>query len=66
VKLLLAEQRERIDLQFRLINMMAEMVRTRHQIAQEQKKSLRDAIEKVLTGVGVPLWIGVGNRMASN
>ena len=57
---LLAEQPERIDLHFEAANIIARLVKTRYQITKEQKKSLKEAIQKVLTEVAVPLGVGVG------
>jgi hypothetical protein len=62
---LLEEQPERIDLHFEAANMIARLVRTRYQITKEQKKSLREAIQKVLTEVAVPLGVGIGIKVAS-
>ena len=57
---LLAEQPERIDQHFQAANIIARLVKTRYQITREQKKSLKEAIQKVLTEVALPLGIGVG------
>jgi hypothetical protein len=38
-------------------NTIARLVRTRYQISKEQKKSLKQAITKVLTEIAVPLGI---------
>ncbi|NWF78226.1 MAG: hypothetical protein HXY36_06530 [Chloroflexi bacterium] len=62
---LLAEQPERIDLHFEAANIIARLVKTRYQITKEQKKSLKEAIQKVLTEVAVPLGVGVGVKMVS-
>jgi hypothetical protein len=62
---LLEEQPERIDLHFEAANIIARLVRTRYQITREQKKSLKDAIQKVLTEVAVPLGVGIGIKAAS-
>ena len=62
---LLEEQPERIDLYFEAANIIARLVRTRYQITREQKKSLKEAIQKVLTEVAVPLGIGIGIKVAS-
>lgn len=51
---------DRIDLQLEAANTIARLIRTRYQISQEQKKSLKESIHKVLTEVAVPLGIGVG------
>jgi len=62
---LLEEQPERIDLHFEAANIIARLVRTRYQITKEQKKSLKEAIQKVLTEVAVPLGVGIGIKVTS-
>jgi CRISPR/Cas system CSM-associated protein Csm2 small subunit len=62
---LLEEQPDRIDLHFEAANVIARLVKTRYQITKEQKKSLKEAIQKVLTEVAVPLGVGVGVKLAS-
>jgi hypothetical protein len=62
---LLEEQPERIDLHFEAANIIARLVRTRYQITKEQKKSLKEAIQKVLTEIAVPLGVGIGIKVAS-
>jgi len=62
---LLEEQPERVDLHFEAANIIARLVRTRYQITKEQKKSLKEAIQKVLTEVAVPLGVGIGIKAAS-
>jgi hypothetical protein len=62
---LVEEQPERTDLHFEAANIIARLVRTRYQITKEQKKSLKEAIQKVLTEVAVPLGVGVGIKVAS-
>jgi len=62
---LLEEQPERIDLHFEAANIIARLVRIRYQITKEQKKSLKEAIQKVLTEVAVPLGVGIGIKTAS-
>jgi len=62
---LLQEQPERIDLHLEAANIIARLVRTRYQITREQKKSLKEAIQKVLTEIAVPLGVGVGIKVAS-
>ena len=59
------EQPERIDLHFEAANIIARLVKTRYQITKEQKKPLREAIQKVLTEVAVPLGVGVGAKLVS-
>jgi hypothetical protein len=61
---LLEEHPERIDLHFEAANIIARLVRTRYQITKEQKKSLKEAIQKVLTEVAVPLGVGIGIKAA--
>ena len=51
---------DRIDLHLEAANTIARLIRTRYQISKEQKKSLKEAIHKVLTEVAVPLGIGIG------
>ena len=62
VKLLeLAEQHpDRLDLHIKAATAIARLVEARYQINSKQKRSLKDAITKVLTEVAVPLGIGVG------
>ena len=62
---LLAEQPDRIDLHFEAANIIARLVRTRYQITKEQRKSLKEAIQKVLTEVAVPFGAGVGGKILS-
>ena len=62
---LLENYPDRIDLQVDIASAIARLVRTRYQISKEQKKSLKEAIAKVLTEVAVPLGIGVGIKVAS-
>ena len=54
---------ERVDLHLQAANTIARLVRTRYMISKEQKKSLKDAIAKVLTEVAVPLGVGVVKGM---
>jgi hypothetical protein len=61
---LLEEQPERIDLHFEAANIIARLVKTRYQITKEQKKSLKEAIQKVLTEIAVPLGVGLGIKAA--
>jgi len=62
---LLEEQPERSDLHFEAANIIARLVKTRYQITKEQKKSLKEAIQKVLTEVAVPLGVGMAIKAAS-
>lgn len=54
---ILAEHPERADLCFEAANTIARLVRIRYQITKEQKNALKDAIEKVVTDIAVPLGI---------
>ena len=49
-----------VDLQIRLANTIARMLRTRYQLGKDQKKPLREAIANVLKEVAAPLGVGVG------
>ena len=64
LKELVEKQPDRIDLHFEMANIIARLVKTRYQISKEQKKSLKEAIAKVLTEVAVPLGIGIGIKAA--
>lgn len=55
---------DRIDLHLEAANTIARLVRTRYQISKEQKKSLKEAIGKVLSEVAAPLGIGIGIKVA--
>jgi len=57
---LVENEPDRIDLQLEAANTIARLVRTRYQISREQKRSLKEAIAKVLTEVAAPLGVGVG------
>jgi hypothetical protein len=48
---------ERFDLHLVAANTIARLVRTRYSITREQKKTLREAITKVLTDIAVPLGL---------
>jgi Ni,Fe-hydrogenase maturation factor len=61
---LLAERPERIDLHFEAANIIARLVKTRYQISKEQKKSIREAVQKVLTELAIPVGVGVGIKAA--
>ncbi|MFO7773196.1 MAG: hypothetical protein R6V59_04570 [Dehalococcoidia bacterium] len=62
---LVREEPERIDRQFEAANIIARLLKTQYQITREQKKSLGEAVQKVLTEVAVPLGIGVGIKVAN-
>jgi hypothetical protein len=59
LKDLLQRQPERIDLHFEAANVIARLVKTRYQISKEQRKSLKEAIAKVLTEIAIPLGVGI-------
>lgn len=50
-------QPERFDLQLKVATAIARLVNTRYSITREQKKSIREAVTKVLTEIAVPLGI---------
>ena len=60
LKELAEHEPDRIDLHLEAANTIARLVRTRYQISKEQKKSLKEAIHKVLADVALPLGIGIG------
>ena len=60
LKELAEREPDRVDLHLEAANTIARLVRTRYQISKEQKKSLKEAVHKVLTDVAVPLGIGIG------
>lgn len=59
LKRLIEEYPDEIKLQMEAANTVARLVRTRYQITKEQKKSLKEAIQNVLTEIAVPLGIKV-------
>jgi hypothetical protein len=48
---------DKFDLHLKLATTIARLVSTRYSITKEQKKSLREAVTKVLTEIAVPLGI---------
>ena len=48
---------DRLDLHMEAANTIARLVRTRYNISKEQKKSLKEAIARVLTEVAIPLGL---------
>jgi hypothetical protein len=48
---------EKFDLHLRLATTIARLVTTRYSISKEQKKSLKEAITKVLTEIAIPLGV---------
>ncbi len=57
LRTLIDKQPDRVDLHFEAANTIARLVRTRYTITKEQKKTLKEAITKVLTEIAVPLGI---------
>ncbi|MBL7119106.1 MAG: hypothetical protein ISS53_00305 [Dehalococcoidia bacterium] len=53
----LEDHPERIDLQLKLANTLARLIRTRYNITSEQKNTLKEAIATVLKDVAAPLGI---------
>jgi hypothetical protein len=64
LKELAEREPERIDLHLEAANTIARLVRTRYQISKDQKRSLKEAIQKVLSDVVLPLGIGIGTGIA--
>jgi len=54
---LLQDHPERIDLQIRLANTLARLIRVRYNITPEQKNTLKEAIATVLKDVAIPLGV---------
>jgi len=54
---LIVAEPERFELHLKLANTIARLVTTRYNITKEQKKSLKEAITKVLTEIAIPLGI---------
>jgi hypothetical protein len=54
---LIVAEPERLDLHLKLATTIARLVTTRYNISKEQKKSLKEAITRVLTEIAVPLGI---------
>ncbi len=50
---------DRLDLHIEAASAIARLVRTRYTISKEQKKSLKEAITKVITEIAVPLGVKV-------
>lgn len=48
---------QNIELALAAANTIARLVRTRYNISKEQKRSLKDAIAKVLTEIAIPLGV---------
>ena len=54
---LIVAKPERFDLHLKVASAIARLVTTRYNITKEQKKSLKEAVTKVLTEIAVPLGI---------
>jgi hypothetical protein len=54
---LIVAQPDRFDLHLKLATTIARLVTTRYNMTKEQKKSLKEAVTKVLTEIAVPLGI---------
>ena len=64
LRAILEAQPDRIDLHFEAANVIARLVKTRYQISREERKSIKESIQKVLTEVGLPIGVGVGIKLA--
>ena len=60
IKSVLENDPENIRLIMQATNTLAGLVKTRYNIAKEQKKGLKEAIGNVLRDVALPLGIGIG------
>jgi len=56
---LIEKSPNRIDLHLEAASTIARLVRTRYTISKEQKKSLKEAITKVITEIAIPLGVKV-------
>ncbi|OGN92277.1 MAG: hypothetical protein A2Z70_01650 [Chloroflexi bacterium RBG_13_48_17] len=54
---LIVAEPERFDLLLKLVSTIARLVTTRYNVTKEQKKSLKEAVTRVLTEIAVPLGI---------
>jgi len=54
---LIGKEPDRLDLHLEAANTIARLVKTRYNISKEQKKSLKEAITKVLTEIAIPLGV---------
>ena len=50
---------ENLQLAFEAANTLTRLIRTRYNITREQKKSLKEAITKVITEIAVPLGVKI-------
>jgi len=60
IKSILENDPENIRLIMQATNTLAGLVKTRYNIAKEQRKGLKEAIGNVLRDVALPLGIGIG------
>ena len=60
IKSILSHDPENIKLIMQATNTLAGLVKTRYNIAKEQKKGLKEAIGNVLRDIALPLGIGIG------
>ena len=56
---LIENEPDRIDLHLKATNTIARLVGIRYNISKEQRKSLREAITRVLTEIAVPLGVKI-------
>ena len=54
---IIATKPERLDLHLRMASTIARLVTIRYSISKEQKRSIKEAITKVLTEIAIPLGI---------
>jgi hypothetical protein len=54
---LIVAKPERLDVHLKLATTIARLVTTRYNITKEQKKSLKEAVTRVLTEIAIPLGI---------
>ena len=54
---LISTKPERLDLHLRMASTIARLVTIRYSISKEQKRSIKEAITKVLTEIAVPLGV---------
>ena len=54
---IIAAEPERVELYLKMADTIAKLVKTRYNISKEQKKSLKEAIAKVLAEIALPLGI---------
>lgn len=56
---LIENEPDKYDLYLKVTNTLARLVGIRYNISREQKKSLKEAITKVLTDIAVPLGVKI-------